>query len=351
MRNSIKTKLPGILLSLAIALISLGLANISWLQNHAIGILTLAILLGVLLGNTLFPHIAERTMSGVLFSKQRLLQLGIILYGFKITFIDIAHVGLHGALIDVLVLTSTFALAWLVGRRLFKLDSNTVILIGAGSSICGAAAVMATEPVVNGRAEQVSVAVSTVLVFGTISMLLYPAFFQWNLSWHLLPTSAESFGMFTGSTVHEVAQVVAAAKPMGDAATNIAVIEKMVRVMMLAPFLVLLSIYVARTKSLQAGNLPPSAESNRGITIPWFALIFVAVAGLNTLNILPQSVVTGAIKLDTLLLAMAMAALGLCTHFSAIKKAGFKPLLLGGILFAWLMVGGSMINQSVMARL
>lgn len=348
MDYSIKSKLPGTLLSFGIALASILLSNINWLQNHAIGSLTIAILFGVLLGNTLFPFIAEHSMSGVLFSKQRLLQLGIILYGFKITFIDIGHVGLHGALIDVLVLTSTFALAWFVGRKLFKLDSNTVILIGAGSSICGAAAVMATEPVVKGRAEQVSVAVSTVLVFGTISMLLYPAFFQWNLSWHLLPTNAESFGMFTGSTVHEVAQVVAAAKPMGDAATNIAVIEKMLRVMMLAPFLVLLSIYVARTKSQQS-KLSLDSEPKSGITIPWFALIFVGVAGLNTLKILPQSIVTGATSLDTLLLAMAMAALGLCTHFSAIKKAGFKPLLLGGILFAWLMIGGSLINQAVMA--
>lgn len=344
MRSSIKSKLPGLVLSLGIALISLVLANISWLQSHAIGVLTLAILLGIVVGNTLYPHIAKTSAKGVLFSRQRLLQLGIILYGFKITFIDIAHVGLHGALIDALVLSTTFALAWFVGRKLFKLDSNTVILIGAGSSICGAAAVMATEPVVKGRAEQVSVAVSTVLVFGTISMLLYPAFFQWNLSWHLLPTSAESFGMFTGSTVHEVAQVVAAAKPMGDNATNIAVIEKMVRVMMLAPFLVLLSLVIARKKSPQSQQ-NMSSEPKAGITIPWFALIFVAVAGLNTLNILPQRVVTGAINLDTLLLAMAMAALGLCTHFSAIRKAGFKPLLLGGILFAWLMIGGVMINR------
>lgn len=348
MHKSIRNKLPGILLSLAIALFSLLLANVSWLQNHAIGTLTLAILLGVVLGNSLYPQIAEKSATGVMFSKQSLLQLGVILYGFRITFTDIGHVGLHGALIDALVLTSTFALAWFVGRRLFKMDSNTVILIGAGSSICGAAAVMATEPVVKGRTEQVSVAVSTVLVFGTISMLLYPALFQWNLSWHLLPVSAESFGMFTGSTVHEVAQVVAAAKPVGDAATNIAVIEKMVRVMMLAPFLLLLSIYLARSKSLKQSSLLLVSSQKTRITIPWFALIFVAVAGLNTLKIVPQSLVADAISLDNLLLAMAMAALGLCTHFAAIKKAGYKPLLLGGILFTWLIIGGATINTMLM---
>ena len=336
--------LSGITLCSSIAGVSLLTAKINLLQSHAIGALTLAILFGILAGNTFYPKIAENCAHGVLFSKQRLLQLGIIFYGFRLTFGDIAHVGLQGAVIDALVLTSTFAIAWFVGRKVLKLDANTVILIGAGSSICGAAAVMATEPVVKGRAEQVSIAVSTVLVFGTISMLLYPALFQWNLSWHFLPTSAEAFGIFTGSTVHEVAQVVAAAKPLGDSATNTAVITKMVRVMMLAPFLVALSIYVAKNKSTEHSAVAPKSK----ITIPWFALIFVLVAGLNSLNIIPKNVIASAINLDTLFLAMAMAALGLCTHFSAIKKAGLKPLLLGALLFSWLIVGGMLINSSVM---
>lgn len=343
--STIKKYLGGITLSLAIASASFVIAQINWLQTHAIGALTLAILIGILAGNTFYPKIAENSAHGVLFAKQRLLQLGIIFYGFRLTFSDIAHVGLQGATIDALVLISTFVIAWIVGRNLFKLDTNTVILIGAGSSICGAAAVMATEPVVKGRAEQVSVAVSTVLVFGTISMLLYPALFQWNLNWHFLPTSVEAFGIFTGSTVHEVAQVVAAAKPLGDAATNTAVITKMVRVMMLAPFLAALSIYIAKNKV--AEDIAVSQKSK--ITIPWFALIFVLVAGLNSLHIIPKNIVAGAINLDTLFLAMAMAALGLCTHVSAIRNAGLKPLLLGALLFSWLIVGGTLINSSVMA--
>lgn len=349
MHTILKTYVPGILLSLSIALCSLLLANIPWLQAHAIGPLTLAILLGILLGNSIYPKIACRSASGVQFSRQRLLQLGIILYGFKLTFADIAHIGIQGAVIDVLVLTTTFTLAWVVGRKFFKLDTNTVIMIGAGSSICGAAAVMATEPVLRGRAEQVSVAVSTVLVFGTISMLIYPALFQWNSSWHFLPMTAEGFGVFTGSTVHEVAQVVAAAQPLGDATANTAVIAKMVRVMMLAPFLILLSLYVTRAKSSHQSSEVLHAEQKSQITIPWFALIFVAVAGLNSLSIVPQSIVTSAVSLDTLFLSMAMSALGLCTHCSAIKKAGCKPLLLGAILFFWLVIGGGLINRLVMA--
>lgn len=344
MHALIKNYLPGILLSIAIATISLVLAQNQWFQARAIGALTLAILLGILIGNTVFPRIALHCMSGVLFSKQRLLQLGIVFYGFRLTFTDITHIGVEGMIIDALVLISTFALGWFAGHKLLKLDTKTVILIGAGSSICGAAAIMATEPVVRGRAENVAVAVSTVLVFGTFSMLLYPSLFQLNQAWHFLPVSSEAFGIFTGSTVHEVAQVVAAAKPLGNAATNTAVITKMVRVMMLVPFLILLSIFVARTRL----GIASSIGSKTAITIPWFALLFVAVAGINSLAVLPQSVVGYTINFDTLLLAIAMAALGLTTHISAIKKAGYKPLLLGGVLFVWLLLGGSMINRLVM---
>lgn len=339
----IKTYLPGIALSLSIALVSLLLANIASLKNQAIGALTIAIVLGIIFGNTFYSMIASNCTKGVQFSRQHLLQLGIILYGFRLTFLDISQVGFHGVLIDFLILISTFGLAWFTGCKVLKLDAKTVLLIGAGSSICGAAAIMATEPVVRGRAEQVSVAVATVLVFGTISMLIYPILFQWNLSWHLLPTSAEAFGIFTGSTVHEVAQVVAAAKPLGDVAMNTAVITKMVRVMMLAPFLILLSIYVERTK--YAHKPQESKVATAPIKVPLFALIFVGVTGLNSIALFPVSIVATAVNIDTLLLTIAMASLGLGTHYSAIKKAGVKPMLLGGILFGWLILGGVMINR------
>lgn len=335
----IKMHLPGILLCLSIALISRELAQQTWLQTHAIGTLTLAILLGMLFGNTLFPRMASYSMHGVLFSKQRLLQMGIIFYGFRLTFTDIAQVGVQGAVIDFIMLSSTFTLAWFAGRKLFKLDSNTVILIGAGSAICGAAAVMATEPIVRGRAEQVSVAVSTVLLFGTLSMLLYPSLFHLNQTRHFLPDSEHAFGIYTGSTIHEVAQVVAAAKPMGDIASNTAVITKMVRVIMLAPFLILLSILVARHR-------PEKSVAHRAkIKLPWFALFFVAVTAINSFTVLPQKILSDIINTDTLLLATAMAALGLCTQFSAIRLAGYKPLLLGALLFLWLVLGGLFINH------
>ena len=143
----------------------------------------------MIVGNTVYPRMAAVAADGVAFSKQALLRVGIVLYGLRLTFQDIANVGVAGVIIDALMLSSTFALSWWVGTRIFGLDRKTALLIGAGSSICGAAAVMATEPVVRGRAEQVTVAVSTVVVFGTLAIFLYPALYRLNAHYHLLPVS------------------------------------------------------------------------------------------------------------------------------------------------------------------
>lgn len=336
--------LPGLMLCAAIAVASIELGKVAWLASHGISALTIAIMLGIVAGNSLFPFIAKPCDTGVMFSKQKLLRLGIILYGFRVTFQDIGQVGLAGVAIDAIVLTSTFALALVLGCKVFKLDRDTTILIGAGSAICGAAAIMATEPIVRGRAEQVTVAVSTVVVFGTLGIFLYPMLYELNLQWHLIGASPAQFGVYIGSTVHEVAQVVAAGRSIDPEAANAAVIAKMVRVMMLAPFLLTLSVWRSPDRSCSGTSMAPK----RGITVPWFAFIFVAVVAVHSTAVLPEVVVRRVIDIDTMLLAMAMAALGLTTHVSAIRRAGIKPLMLAALLFFWLVVGGAAINQIVM---
>ncbi|WP_175626803.1 MULTISPECIES: YeiH family protein [Oxalobacteraceae] len=330
--------LPGLALTGVIAVLAIALGNIEVLQANGISALTLAIVLGILVGNTVYPRIAPASAAGVQFSKAKLLRLGIILYGLRLTFQDIANVGWSGVVIDAMVLSSTFGLAYVLGTRVFGLERQTALLIGAGSSICGAAAVMATEPVVRGRAEQVTVAVATVVVFGTLAIFLYPALYHLNADYQLITMTPSSYGVFAGSTIHEVAQVVAAGRAVSEAAANTAVIAKMVRVMMLAPFLLILTLWLARRSStLVAGQ-------RMRITIPWFALCFVAVAGLNSLAVLPPVIVHQLTTLDTVLLAMAMAGLGLGTHVSVIRKAGIKPLMLGAILLIWLICAGISIN-------
>ena len=159
--------LPGLVLAGAITAVAMWAGNIAWVENLGFGALTLAIIFGIILGNTIYPSIETPCAVGVHISKQKLLRLGIILYGFRLTFQQIADVGMTGIVTDAITLTSTFLLAMWVGRKVFGMDSQTVMLIGAGSSICGAAAVMATEPVVKADASKVAVAVSTVVIFGT----------------------------------------------------------------------------------------------------------------------------------------------------------------------------------------
>lgn len=327
---------PGLLLTGAITAAALWLGAIPAVAGLGLSALTLAILIGMLLGNTLYPTWHHRCDGGVLFAKQHLLRLGIILYGFRLTFSQIADVGVSGVIIDVLTLSSTFMLACFLGQKVFGLDKHTSWLIGAGSSICGAAAVLATEPVVKAQASKVTVAVATVVIFGTLAIFIYPALYPLLAQWF----SPETYGIWVGSTVHEVAQVVAAGHAISPETENAAVIAKMLRVMMLAPFLLLLA---ARVKQLS----PSDSTEKSKLTIPWFALGFVAVAVFNSFHLLPSAVVNMLNTLDTLLLAMAMAALGLTTHVSALKNAGAKPLIMGLLLFVWLIVGGGAINLAV----
>ncbi|HIH9827755.1 TPA: YeiH family protein [Klebsiella pneumoniae] len=327
---------PGLALTAALTGAALWAGSFPAITGAGFSALTLAILFGMVVGNTVYPKIWQPCDGGVIFAKQHLLRLGIILYGFRLTFAQIADVGVSGILIDVLTLSSTFFIACFLGQKVFGLDKHTSWLIGAGSSICGAAAVLATEPVVKAEASKVTVAVATVVIFGTIAIFLYPAMYPLLAHWF----TPETYGIYMGSTMHEVAQVVAAGHAVSPDAENAAVIAKMLRVMMLAPFLLFLA---ARVKQLTpAGN----GEKSK-ITIPWFAIMFILVAVFNSFHLLPKAVVDMLVTLDTVLLAMAMAALGVTTHVSALKKAGAKPLLMALMLFVWLIVGGGVINVAI----
>ncbi|MEE7530844.1 YeiH family protein [Klebsiella huaxiensis] len=327
---------PGLALTAVLTGAALWAGSFPAIAGAGFSALTLAILFGMVIGNTIYPKIWQSCDGGVIFAKQHLLRLGIILYGFRLTFAQIADVGVSGIVIDVLTLSSTFFIACFLGQKVFGLDKHTSWLIGAGSSICGAAAVLATEPVVKAEASKVTVAVATVVIFGTIAIFLYPAIYPFLAHWF----TPEAYGIYMGSTMHEVAQVVAAGHAVSPDAENAAVIAKMLRVMMLAPFLLLLA---ARVKQLT----PAESGEKSKITIPWFAILFIVVAVFNSFHLLPKAVVDMLVTLDTVLLAMAMAALGLTTHVSALKKAGAKPLLMALMLFVWLIVGGGAINLAI----
>lgn len=338
-------KLPGLLLCLALSIVAIELGRQAWLLSHGFSALTIATILGMTIANTAPSAWLTAAEPGIALSKQAILRLGIVLYGFKLTALDIGRVGVEGVSIDLMVLSSTFVIAWVAGTRLLRMDRQTTLLIGAGSSICGAAAVLATQPVVRAEADKVAVALATVVIYGTLAIFAYPVLYRSGVLHDVLLPGSHAFGLYEGSTIQEVAQVMAAAQSVGPQATDAAVIAKMVRVMMLAPFLLGLSVWLARS-----GNATPTetTASGQGLVVPWFAFLFVAVVGVNSFVRVPPEVRTAIDQVDLLMLGMAMSGVGLTTHVSSIRRAGFKPLVLGALLCAWLVCGGAAINGMAM---
>lgn len=325
--------LNGLVFVALFASVAFHLVELPFLTALGISPLIVGIVVGMCYGNTLHVHMPAYLKPGILFSSKSLLRLAIILYGFRLTFQDLAQVGLRGAALAACMLCSTFLLGSWLGIRVFRLPRRLALLTAAGSSICGAAAVLAVEPVVKAENHESSIAVGTVVVYGTLAMLLYPLLFSHGL----LPMSAEVYGAFAGATLHEVAHAVAAGQAVSADAGNTAVIVKMMRVIMLAPLLVVLGFWLRRA----AGAAARTGDSSTPMkSFPWFAVLFVVTIGINSLGVIPAAVVNAINAFDVFLLTMAMCALGMETSLEKVRKVGPRPFLLAGILAVWLGVGG-----------
>ena len=327
--------LHGILLIALFSCSAFYIAEFPFVKNLSFSPLIVGILLGMVYANSLRNHLPETWVPGILFCTKQVLRAGIVLYGFRLTFQSVVEIGLPAILIDAIIVAVTIFIGLLVGR-LLKMDKDLALLTSTGSAICGAAAVLGAEPVV---------AVSTVVIFGTLSMFIYPAMYRAGI----LDLTSEQMGLYTGSTLHEVAHVVGAGNVMGKEISDTAIIVKMIRVMMLAPVLVMMSFALARTavKAVSDSVKETAAvTAKRGkITIPWFAFGFLAVIGFNSFDLLPHAVVDGINNIDTFMLTMAMTALGTETSIEKFKKAGAKPFILAAVLYIWLLGGGYLLAK------
>ena len=320
----------------------------------------------------------EGTMSalgpGVKFSKARLLRLGIVLYGAKLTLQQIVAVGIAGLLADLFTVASTLLIGIKIGVDVLKLERPVATLIAMGSAICGCSAVVATQPVVEGESHEVAAAVGTVVVCGTVAMFLYP-FLYTNVGF--LSADPRLMGIFTGATVHEIAGVVAAGNAMNAEVATGAIVTKLVRVALLAPTLVMLSTCfpslrersplppaaqesptdapgAAATAAAAAPSSPAKAASSGAASsgkpavrapFPTFVLGFALVTLLNSLVPFPRGVVKVATQASAFALAMAMAALGLDADVGKVMQLGPKPMVLAGILWVHLLVSGSAVAR------
>lgn len=319
------------------------------LKALSISPLIIGIVLGMAYANSLRNHLPATWGPGIKFCSKSILRLGIILYGFRLTFQDVVAVGLPGIVIDCIIVAVTILGGVMVGKWL-KMDSDIALLTSIGSGICGAAAVLGAEATIKTQPYKTAVAVATVVIFGTLSMFLYPIGYRAGI----IDLTPDQMGIFSGATLHEVAHAVGAGNAMGDEIANVAIITKMIRVMLLVPVLLILGWWAAasarkRLKAATAGandNADGTAKAGKGkVQVPWFAFGFLLVIGFNSLDLLPTPVVSWINDFDTFLLTMAMAALGAETSFDKFKQAGAKPFVLATILYVWLLFGGYLITK------
>jgi uncharacterized integral membrane protein (TIGR00698 family) len=344
-----KGTLSGIFFVAIFAAAATMVADISFVKSLGISPLVIGIVMGIFYANTLHNHIPSEWGTGITFSGKKILRFAIVFYGFRITFQQIADVGIDGFMVSLIMLSTTFLLGTYLGIKVFKMDRDTSMLTASGASVCGAAAVLATEPVLKAEGHKTAVAVSMVVLFGTISMFLYPVLYASIIepATGFLHMSPQEFGIYVGGTIHEVAQVVAVpASILGAPAdmANSAVIVKMTRVIMIAPMLIVLGLYL----SYSAKN---SGAVGGGVklVIPWFAVYFIGMAGFNSLGLVPENVVSVINEIDTFLLTMAMTALGMGTIFAKFKGLGLAPLYTAGAMFVWLIFGGFLVTKFVVA--
>jgi uncharacterized integral membrane protein (TIGR00698 family) len=311
--------LPGLTLTGAIALAAFALRQIPGVGMFSAMIL--ATVIGMLFHNLVgTPAICR---PGVVFSLKRILRLGIILLGFQLMLSQVAAVGAAGVAIILVTLISTFVFTKFMGRVL-GVDPKLAELIGAGTSICGASAVIATNTVTEGRDSDVAYAVACVTVFGSLAMLLYP------LLPGLLHLSPRAFGLWSGVSIHEIAQVVAASFQDGPAAGQFGTVAKLTRVMMLAPMVIGLGFIAARKAS--------GGKARKGPPMPWFVLGFIAVMLLNSVISVAPAEKAEIVILTNFLLSMALAAMGLETDFAKLKSEGLRPVALAAC--AWIFIAG-----------
>jgi uncharacterized integral membrane protein (TIGR00698 family) len=303
------------LLTLALAAAAAALRKLPGLGHFSP--LIIAMLLGLLVHNLLgSPAVAA---AGVGFTLRTLLRAGVVLLGLQLTVQNVVAVGPAGLAVIAVTLVVTFVATKAAGRAL-GVDPRLAELIAAGTAVCGASAVIATNTVTEGSDEDVAYAVACVTLFGTAAMFLYPVLPG------VLHLSARGFGLWAGASIHEVAQVVAASFQAGPDAGAFGTIAKLARVAMLAPLVLLLAL---RKRAAATGP-------RRQVQMPWFVVGFIALIGVNSFVPLPAAARSLAAPLTTWLLTMALAAMGLSTDVRRLRARGVRPMALAAS--AWVIV-------------
>jgi uncharacterized integral membrane protein (TIGR00698 family) len=318
MREVLSKNLAGIVASAAVGAAALLVAR--WTQSPLVSPLVTALVLGALT-RTLFGAVPG-VQDGVKFSARHALRAGIVVLGLQLSVGQVLDFGAAAALTVFVGLVTTFLLTLALGSVL-GVDRRLAQLIGAGTSICGASAIMATNTVVRAAEEDVSYALACVSLFGTAAVFLFPAM------GHALQLSAEYYGLWAGASIHEIGQVAAAAQT-GTSAGDAAMIAKLSRVALLAPTILLLWVVKGRQAPLHGGTL--------AVAFPWFLLGFLALMLVGSTPLVSAQLRGFGEQTAVALLAMALAALGLDLDVRKLRSRGWRPLLLGAMASVFIAV-------------
>lgn len=310
--------MPGV----AVAAIALGLAWGVHLVLPAVPILTVCVLLGIVVAQ--IPQ-ARSALDGVLapgltLSAKRLLRIGVVLLGLKLSLVDVAGLGWLTIVVVIAILAATFFVTWALGRWA-RLPGDQPLLLAAGFSICGASAIGAMSAVTRDRGRDAATPVALVTLCGTAAIAILPPIGA------ALGLTDMQFGAWTGASVHDVGQVVATAQTAGASALAIAVVVKLTRVVMLAPVVAITSV-VIRRRGGGAGTRPP--------IVPLFVVGFLIAVVIRTFLPIPETVIGGADVPQTVLLGLALFGLGTGIRFEKLVRTGGRAVAVG--LASWLFI-------------
>ena len=319
--------LPGIALCGAVTAAAFGAEAIearlfgrAWLEA-----LVLAILIGTAVRTAWTP--GARWHGGIAVSAKTLLEIAVMLLGAAISFRTLAAVG-PALLFGIAGIVAVAIPASFLICRLLGLPKRMAILVACGNSICGNSAIAAVAPVIGAAGKDVAASIAFTAVLGVVVVLGLPALAT------LLAMSPGRAGVLSGLTVYAVPQVIAAAAPMGLAAVQVGTLVKLVRVLMLGPVVLALSLLAGRLgeetdeppPAATAGDRPARSRIPLHKMIPWFILAFLALATLHTLGALPNAALAPTATLANVLTIVSMAALGLGVDVRVVARAGLRVI-------------------------
>ncbi len=320
--GGLRALVPGVGCAAAVA----AWATLLGVLAPVVGAPVFAVLSGIAIAVVAKPP--ARLRPGLAFTSKRVLQGSIVLLGLGLSLGQVLSTGARSMPVLLGTLAAALVMAWVAGRML-GLRGDTSTLIGVGTAICGASAIAATDAVIGADEADVSYAIATIFTFNVVAVLLFPAL------GHVIGLSQRSFGLWAGTAINDLSSVVAAATIYGHAAASYGVIVKLTRTLAIIP----ICLGLAAARSRRGKNLAERSVA-RHISVrrivPVFIVAFVVAVAANTIGVVPAAWHHGLSDLSTWMITAALAAIGLSTDVRHIRRAGFKPLALGAVL--WLTV-------------